>query len=327
MKKGLDYYTLPCIEDERIELVEAELGIEGFAVIVKLLCKIYGQNGYYCQWDPDCAMLFARKNCISRDFVNKVVDVAIKRGFFSRRMYERYSILTSAEIQQFFMNVAKRRKEASIDSRFICAEDDTCPVTGFDPICYKEEEAAKAEVITAGDIADDTDTDIREEAFEGITEPEEPYIEAVALGGDEVDVIVYPDQGDHSGGGEGEDGGAGVAIKAGASAAGEEKKPFGRYGNVLLTDTERAELGKLIRDADDYIDRFSQKLHDRGYRYADHYEALIGWWKRDSELPEKCGGISSSGAVIRGSSLASFDTDEFFAAAVKKSMARKGEGV
>ena len=140
MKKGLDYFSLPCVEDEKIELIEAELGLEGFAVIVKLLGKIYGQNGYYCQWDSDCAMLFARKSCISYDFVNKVVDVAIKRGFFCHALFEKYGILTSSEIQQFFLNAAKRRKEVVLDSRFICVNESISDTRS----CNTSETAEKA---------------------------------------------------------------------------------------------------------------------------------------------------------------------------------------
>lgn len=39
-KVGLDYFELDCHMDEKIELIEAEFGLKGFAVIVKLYQSI-----------------------------------------------------------------------------------------------------------------------------------------------------------------------------------------------------------------------------------------------------------------------------------------------
>ena len=326
MKKGLDYFSLPCVEDEKIELIEAELGLEGFAVIVKLLGKIYGQNGYYCQWDSDCAMLFARKSCISYDFVNKVVDVAIKRGFFCHALFEKYGILTSSEIQQFFLNAAKRRKEVVLDSRFICVNESISDTRS----CNTSEKAEKAAMeVTAEKAvckAIDADGFFREEAFLGIIEPEEPYVEEKISCG-EVDINAFSakeNDAANTGCNVTSDGNKGSDFERKSNTF-EKKKAYGRYGNVILTDGERAELGKRIRNADDYIDRFSQKLKDKGYRYADHYSALLDWWKRDSELStsDGNGGIGGNGGNCgNGGSIGSFDTDEFFSAAIKRGMKR-----
>lgn len=302
MKRGLDYYSISCVEDERLELIEAELGIESFAIIVKLLGKIYGQNGYYCQWDEDCAMLFARKNCVGYELVCRVVDAAVKRGFFSRVQLEENGILTSAEIQQFFLNAAKRRKEFSIDPRFSCIGAHAAETVAKTVAAVTEETAARESVaFPAADV------------FFGIGEPAEPYInESFSECGGCV-TVTYPDCGDV---GIGEE----RAERCDSDAKEDDKKrAYGRYGNVMLTESEHTELQRRIRNADDYIDRFSRKLKDKGYRYADHFGALLDWWGRDSALPEAnggSGGIGGNGG--NGAPMASFDTDDFFAAALSK---------
>lgn len=50
-KEGIEYFPLNCRLDEKFELIEAEFGLKGFAVIVKLLQRIYGEHGYYCEWE------------------------------------------------------------------------------------------------------------------------------------------------------------------------------------------------------------------------------------------------------------------------------------
>ncbi len=45
-KQGLDYFPLDVVIDDKVELLEAEHGLSGFAIYIKLLQKIYSQ-GYY----------------------------------------------------------------------------------------------------------------------------------------------------------------------------------------------------------------------------------------------------------------------------------------
>ena len=78
---------------------------------------------------------------------------------------------------------------------------------------------------------------------------------------------------------------------------------------MLLSDEEYADICAVIPDADSYIDSFSQKLIDHGYRYANHHDTILSWWRADKsrhkKKPKKSGG--------------SFDTNEFFEKAVAKS--------
>ena len=93
------------------------------------------------------------------------------------------------------------------------------------------------------------------------------------------------------------------------------KKRYGYYGNVLLTDEEYDRIRSTIPNADEYVDKFSRKLHDKGYRYDDHANTILDWWKKDSALPS-----NNQQATPREESLGSFDTDEFFRLAVRKSL-------
>ena len=43
IKNGVDYFPLDVHLDKKFELIEAEFGLTGFAVVVKLLQRIYGR--------------------------------------------------------------------------------------------------------------------------------------------------------------------------------------------------------------------------------------------------------------------------------------------
>lgn len=113
MKHGLRTFPLPVDLDDSVKLVEAEFGIEGFAVVIKLHQAIYAR-GYYMKWDIDTELLFIRDYCLSavgRSLLSEIVSCCIRRGVFESTMFEKYRILTSRRIQETFLTATKRNTE------------------------------------------------------------------------------------------------------------------------------------------------------------------------------------------------------------------------
>lgn len=111
MASGIPYVPLDCQLDEKFDYIEAEFGLIGFAVVVKLFQRIYGGHGYYCEWNDRVALLFAHKIGAGGDVVREIVSAAIREGIFDGEMLKNFGILTSHGIQKRFAEVAKRRKE------------------------------------------------------------------------------------------------------------------------------------------------------------------------------------------------------------------------
>ena len=112
MADGIPYVPLDChFDDDKIPMIEAEFGLEGFAIVVKLFQKIYGGLGYYCEWNDRVALLFARQIGAGGNVVREVVAASIRESIFDKGMYEKFGVLTSRGIQKRFMNVAKRRRQ------------------------------------------------------------------------------------------------------------------------------------------------------------------------------------------------------------------------
>ena len=113
-KSGLDYFSfdIDFFNDQKIEFVSAKYGELGELIAIKLLCKIY-REGYYLKWGEDECLLFSKKagEDISKELAKNVIDELLKRGFFNKNLYDKYSILTSKGIQKRFLEAAKRRKE------------------------------------------------------------------------------------------------------------------------------------------------------------------------------------------------------------------------
>jgi len=113
IKVGLDYFPLDVSIDDDVELLEAECGLEGFAILIKLWQKIY-KNSYYIEWNIDNEMLFARKINSESTKVNSVINACLRRDLFNKEVFEKYSILTSSGIQKRYIKACSDSKRKNI---------------------------------------------------------------------------------------------------------------------------------------------------------------------------------------------------------------------
>lgn len=119
MAEGIPYFPLDVYVDDKIRLIEAEFGLKGFAVIVKLYQKIYGGFGYYCEWTKDVGLLFSQDVGEGYSSVSEIVSAAIRRGIFDNDLYEKYNILTSQGVQKRYFSAVSRRKQINVKSEYL----------------------------------------------------------------------------------------------------------------------------------------------------------------------------------------------------------------
>ncbi len=143
-KIGLDYFELDCHMEEKVELIEAEFGLKGFAIIVKLYQSIYSGFGYYCEWTPDISLLWARRLGVSHggdsgnldtadktsslpgfpnNLINNVVAASIKRNIFSEKLFNQYHILTSSGVQKRYLNATSKREKVEMKKEYLLLSD------------------------------------------------------------------------------------------------------------------------------------------------------------------------------------------------------------
>lgn len=121
-KAGLDYFELDCHMDEKVRLVQAEYGLKGFAVFVKLLQEIYGGYGYYCEWTQDRELLFASENGLnggSQQLLGDIVEACIRRNIFSERLFKEYGILTSSGVQKQYLKATVKREVVELKKEYL----------------------------------------------------------------------------------------------------------------------------------------------------------------------------------------------------------------
>ena len=124
-KKGLDYFPhdTHTDQDTALALVEAEFGLEAYAVYFKLLEFIYSQ-GYAIPWGSDECLLFAKRigafGVSSR--ISEIVKGLVRRSLFDEGVLNSFRMLTSASIQVRWLE-AKRKKVEDIEKNIRLVPD------------------------------------------------------------------------------------------------------------------------------------------------------------------------------------------------------------
>ena len=124
-KLGLDYFPhdTHTDEDTALQLLEAEFGLDGYAVYFKLLESIYAQ-GYAKQWGEDECLLFAKKmGAVTVPKLSEIIKGCVRRSLFDEGVYNLFQILTSKAIQQRWLE-AKRKDVSAIDPK-VCLIEQT----------------------------------------------------------------------------------------------------------------------------------------------------------------------------------------------------------
>ena len=172
IKQGLDYFPLSTdfIHDRVVRRIMKREGDSAFAILLYALSYIYSGEGYYVHADDEfCDELSDRFFNIDNDTVRRVLKLSAEYGFFDLNIYERYHVLTSADIQRQYIFITKRRNHLPIDSayRLLPEEEETVKVTSatsksITKIQETKKENDENDVTEIGDIVTETSENVTE---------------------------------------------------------------------------------------------------------------------------------------------------------------------
>ncbi len=115
-KTGLDYFSLDVdfFSNLKVRKIIKSCGSQAPTILIKLLCDIYKDKGYYIEMDEDWSFLIAAEIGVSEVFVKEVIQKAIEVNFFNKIMANK-NILTSNEIQSRWLKVCKDAKRSGCE--------------------------------------------------------------------------------------------------------------------------------------------------------------------------------------------------------------------
>lgn len=118
-KDGVDYFPVDVTFSDSVKLLRAEFGPVGVGILIAVWQRIYGEKGYYTQWDNDVALMFSTENGVGVSVVREVISACIRRGIFDREKFEVYGVLTSEGVQERYAEATERRTSQKIDGRYL----------------------------------------------------------------------------------------------------------------------------------------------------------------------------------------------------------------
>ena len=120
-QKGLDFFPLDCIKSYAIKAIMRERGGQvAFGTIVSLYQAIFASdNGYYLKIDKDTLLSFCQDEMLKASYVSLIINDCIRRDIFDKDIYQKYSVLTSLQIQEDYFKGAKRRKMVYVNENYL----------------------------------------------------------------------------------------------------------------------------------------------------------------------------------------------------------------
>lgn len=123
MRDGIDYMQLNVYISTPWRLLIADYGNKAISILFLVYQMIYAEKGYYTDWDQDRALLLSMTTTdLEVEVIQQVIESAVSRGIFDREIYEKHKVLTSKEVQDYYLRIVKRRKSNSPNSLYIISE-------------------------------------------------------------------------------------------------------------------------------------------------------------------------------------------------------------
>ena len=278
--EGVGYFPkdVGFYRDDKIKLLRAEFGAKGMYLLDYILCELYEKDGYFMKWDE-----------------RKCYLVSDGAGCGCNPSFVEEVVVGSVRCEVFDKRVFDEYgvlTSAGIQRRFVRM------LKGREYVRLIKEYF----VLDVNDKKDVPPGVLDKCAFFSVNGEENPEKCAgnpeKCAGNDTKESKVNKSKEKESKSNERE-----------YARAETEKKSFGCFENVRMSAEDHGHLVEAFGEtvASELIDNLSRKLKSKGYKYEDHYATILVWAKKD--------GIKPLAAASEGSS---FDTDEFFAAALAR---------
>lgn len=115
-KRGLDFYSLDTnvFSNRKIRRLLKNFGANGYLIYSYVLTEIYRDKGCFIVWDEDTAFDVSDYLNLKETVVSEVINYCCNVGLFNKELRTSGGILTSKNIQEFWVSVSKKAKRTDI---------------------------------------------------------------------------------------------------------------------------------------------------------------------------------------------------------------------
>lgn len=119
-KTGLDYYPMDVgfLRDKKVRLLRSEFGASSVLFVLYVLGKVYEGDGYFLAWDKDELLMAADELHETPAYIREVLQGCLRRSILDERVFQMFSVLTSAGIQRRYLRGCEKRDGITIFSEY-----------------------------------------------------------------------------------------------------------------------------------------------------------------------------------------------------------------
>lgn len=280
ISNGARYFPLDVdfATDPKVRTLRARHGAEGVMCYIYLLCAVF-REGYAIKYDDDLVCALSLDVGVPEEKVKELVAFFADRGLVDADVLSKYNVLTSHGIQKRFQEIVRSRAR-------------TRKVTVVENLWILCGEETEDFVIVSdtesffGNNGVFTCKNSINTCKNSVLTCNNPQIKENKIKEKEIKENESMSTASDS-----------------PHTDSAERKSYGSYGNVWLNTAEFEKLHEMYSDADAKIERLGEYMMTSGKNYASHYATIVHWAKEDA---------------AKEPSSSSFDTEEFFAAALRR---------
>lgn len=280
ISNGARYFPLDVdfATDPKVRTLRARHGAEGVMCYIYLLCAVF-REGYAIKYDDDLVCALSLDVGVPEEKIKELVAFFADRGLVDADVLSKYNVLTSHGIQKRFQEIVRSRAR-------------TRKVTVVENLWILCGEETEDFVIVSdtesffGNNGVFTCKNSINTCKNSVLTCNNPQIKEKKIKEKEIkENESMPTASDSP------------------HTDSAERKSYGSYGNVWLNTAEFEKLHEMYSDADAKIERLGEYMMTSGKTYASHYATIVHWAKEDA---------------AKEASTSSFDTEEFFEAALRR---------
>lgn len=121
-EKPFLYWRNKVLLNEEESLIQSSYGWVGTNILDSIKRSMYQNTLYYFDCKGSNIKRIAMIVSVKKSKVQSVVNDLLDMGYFDKKMYEKYKILTSIYLQEFFLLIAKKRSRCKVEIAYWLAE-------------------------------------------------------------------------------------------------------------------------------------------------------------------------------------------------------------
>ena len=118
-KQGFDYFPLSCDNTTEFKLVSVKIGRLKANIHFSLMQQIFKIKGYYLDYSEDIRDIIAADEGYLPEDIELFVKTAVDKGLYDRELFEKYSVITSKEIQDAYFDMSEKRSRIPVRIEYL----------------------------------------------------------------------------------------------------------------------------------------------------------------------------------------------------------------